>query len=102
MLIMGRAKENFNDVNFRDEKSGLLVPFGSRFDVLRSIFWNIMDGHVLVRESKNCFYSIEARGKRCYLVEEFKYGGTSNRYEILNYGYGELRSRVNKKLAGQE
>lgn len=99
---MGRARENFSDVNFRDEKSGLLVPFGSRFNVLCNVFWNIMDGHVLVREAPYSFYSIEARGNRCYLVEESKAHGTSNRYEILNYGYGELRSKVKKKLAEQE
>lgn len=62
---MGRAKENFNDVNFKNE-SGDFVPFGTRFDVLRNIFWNIMDGHALVRESVHCRYSIEARGKRCF------------------------------------
>ena len=94
---MGRAKENFNDVNFKDE-SGDFVPFGTRFDVLRNIFWNIMDGHALVRESVHCRYSIEARGKRCYLVEEYKTGGISGRYEILNCTYGELKCRINRKL----
>ena len=94
---MGRAKENFNDVNFQDE-SGDFVPFGTRFDVLRNIFWNIMDGHALVRESVHCRYSIEARGKRCYLVEEYKTGGISGRYEILNCTYGELKCRINRKL----
>lgn len=61
---MGRAAENFSHVNFKDE-FGKFIPFSNPyFNVLRHIFWNIMDGHALVCEGPKCSYSIEAWGKR--------------------------------------
>ena len=45
---MGRARENFNSVYFKDE-TGAQMSFanGSYANKLRFIFWNLMDSHVL-------------------------------------------------------
>lgn len=37
-------------------------------------------------------------GEAVFLVEEYKTGGISGRYEILNCTYGELKCRINRKL----
>ena len=65
---MGRARENFNDVYFKDLR-GQQMSFAGYANVLRHIFWNLMDGHSMVRESEKCNYTIEAWGRRCYLVQ---------------------------------
>lgn len=56
---MGRARENFNDVYFKDLR-GQQMSFAGYANVLRHIFWNLMDGHSMVRESEKCNYTIEA------------------------------------------
>ena len=50
---MGRARENFNSVYFKDE-TGAQMSFanGSYANKLRFIFWNLMDSHVLKLEGK--------------------------------------------------
>ena len=60
---MGRARENFNDVYFKDLR-GQQMSFAGYANVLRHIFWNLMDGHSMVRESEKCNYTIEAWGFR--------------------------------------
>ena len=55
---MGRARENFNDVYFKDLR-GQQMSFAGYANVLRHIFWNLMDGHSMVRESEKCNYTIE-------------------------------------------
>ena len=39
---MGRARENFNDVYFKDLR-GQQMSFAGYANVLRHIFWNLMD-----------------------------------------------------------
>ena len=68
---MGRARENFNSVYFKDE-TGAQMSFanGSYANKLRFIFWNLMDSHVLKLEGPACDFTIEAWAKRAYLVQE--------------------------------
>lgn len=93
---MGRAKENFHDVNFKTESGGWL-PWGSYLNALRCIFWNLMDSHVFVLESPKCQYEIEAKGKTCYLVETNRNTGVVHRYEIVNIPYERLRHKITRK-----
>lgn len=94
---MGRAAENFNNVNFKDE-SGKFIPFSNPyFNVLRHIFWSIMDFNALVREGPKCSYSIEAWDKRCYLVEFNRDTQRTQRYEIVNCTYTQLSSKIYKR-----
>ena len=98
---MGRAAENFNNVYFRNEidRPQLTAQYAS---VLRHIFWNLMDGHSLIRESDQCSYVIESWGKRCYLVETHRLQQRVSRYEIMNCTYEQLRNKISKKHAAEE
>lgn len=94
---MGRAAENFNQVNFKDE-SGKFIPYSNPyFNVLRHIFWNLIDGHAFVREGPKCSYSIESWGRRCYLVEMNRETRRTRRYEIVNCTYSQLKSKIFKE-----
>ena len=55
---MGRARENFNDVYFKDLR-GQQMSFAGYANVLRHIFWNLMDGHSMVRESESKWYVLK-------------------------------------------
>ena len=87
---MGRARENFNDVYFKDLR-GQQMSFAGYANVLRHIFWNLMDGHSMVRESEKCNYTIEAWGRRCYLVQ-------TNR----ETKYEQLRGKISKRHEAEE
>lgn len=93
---MGRARENFNDVYFKDLR-GQQMSFAGYANVLRHIFWNLMDGHSMVRESEKCNYTIEAWGRRCYLVQTNRETKAIDRYEILNCTYEQLRGKISKR-----
>ena len=100
---MGRARENFNSVYFKDE-TGAQMSFanGSYANKLRFIFWNLMDGHSMVRESEKCNYTIEAWGRRCYLVQTNRETKAIDRYEILNCTYEQLRGKISKRHEAEE
>lgn len=101
---MGRARENFNNVYFRDE-TGRQMSFaaGSYANVLRHIFWNLMDGSSKTRESDKCSYVIEAWGRKCFLVQRYlDSGGGERRYEIMNCTYEQLRGKIASKHTAEE
>ena len=98
---MGRARENFNDVYFKDLR-GQQMSFAGYANVLRHIFWNLMDGHSMVRESEKCNYTIEAWGRRCYLVQTNRETKALDRYEILNCTYEQLRGKISKRHEAEE
>ena len=100
---MGRARENFNSVYFKDE-TGAQMSFanGSYANKLRFIFWNLMDSHVLKLEGPACDFTIEAWAKRAYLVQEDRRTHEVKRYEIMNCTYRELSGKISKKHAPEE
>lgn len=59
---MGRARENFNSVYFKDE-TGVQMSFanGSYANKLRFIFWNLMDSHVLKLEGPACDFTVRKK-----------------------------------------
>lgn len=93
---MGRAKENFNNVYFKDQR-GQQMSFAGYANVLRHIFWNLMDGYSLVRESGKCSFMIESWGRRCYLVQTNRKTGEVDRFEIMNCTYEQLRNKISKR-----
>ena len=98
---LGRARENLNDVSFKDLR-GQQMSFAGYANVLRHIFWNLMDGHSMVRESEKCNYTIEAWGRRCYLVQTNRETKAIDRYEILNCTYEQLRGKISKRHEAEE
>lgn len=100
---MGRARENFNSVYFKDE-TGKQMSFEneSYANKLRFIFWNLMDSHVLKLEGPTCDFSIEAWEKRVYLVQEDRNTHKVERYEIMNCTYRELYGKISKKHSSEE
>ena len=64
--------------------------------------WNLMDGHSMVRESEKCNYTIEAWGRRCYLVQTNRETKAIDRYEILNCTYEQLRGKISKRHEAEE
>ena len=98
---MGRARENFNDVYFKDLR-GQQMSFAGYANVLRHIFWNLMDSHVLKLEGPACDFTIEAWAKRAYLVQEDRRTLEVKRYEIMNCTYRELSGKISKKHAPEE
>lgn len=100
---MGRARENFNSVYFKDE-TGKQMSFenDSYANKLRFIFWNLMDSHVQKLEGPTCDFTIEAWEKRVYLVQENRKTHEVKCYEIMNCTYRELHGKISKKHSPEE
>ena len=100
---MGRARENFNSVYFKDE-TGVQMSFanGSYANKLRFIFWNLMDSHVLKLEGPACDFTIEAWAKRAYLVQEDRRTHEVKLYAIMKCTYRELSGKISKKHSPEE
>ena len=103
LLAEGRLRVNSGTMYgyFKDLR-GQQMSFAGYANVLRHIFWNLMDGHSMVRESEKCNYTIEAWGRRCYLVQTNRETKAIDRYEILNCTYEQLRGKISKRHEAEE